>query len=92
MANKPQSEISKAIDKSSKLAVKGKYDEAVRVLLPYQNDLGVRKIIEATKNLGKGVKELKANPWHKRIRWRTKRKGNKISLVAEEKRGCWPFR
>jgi hypothetical protein len=92
MAKKSQSEISKAIDKANKLARKGKYAEAVKVLRPYQSDSGARKIMNATEKLGKSVKELKSDPLHKRFRWRAKRDGNKVTLVAEEKRGCWPFR
>lgn len=92
MAKKPQSNISKAMDKATKLSVKGKYDEAVKVLLPYQNDSGVKKIIEATRNLGKSVKELKADPLHKRFRWQVKVKGNRVSVNPKEKPGCWPFK
>jgi hypothetical protein len=92
MAKKPQSDISKAMDKSGKLARKGRYDEAVKALLPYQNDSGVRKMIDATKKLGKAVKELKANPMHKKVKFSVERKGNSIQVSAGEKRGCWPFR
>jgi hypothetical protein len=60
MAKKAQSEISKALDKSSKLASQGKYDEAIKALNPYRRDAGVRKVIERTKGLKKAVKNLKS--------------------------------
>jgi hypothetical protein len=59
MAKKSQSDISKAIDKANKLAVKGKYDEAINTLKPYRSDAAAKKMIERTKGLKKAVRNLR---------------------------------
>lgn len=83
---KRDSKVQKTIDKANKLAVRGKYDAAIRELNRVKSEPGVKKIIERTIALRDAVRQVKSNPLHRLFKGRVK-----VTISPTRKKHWWQF-